>query len=124
MNDEQVTTQRRSDYTFGLILILLGLLMLGDQLTVGLAPFGVSLNFGRMWPVMLLAIGAMRFVSARSDGRTGGGYWLLFLGGLFLLHTYDILRLDDSWPLFIVAGGLSLLFGRDRQGRRSSRHAS
>ena len=116
--------RRNSDYTFGLVLIVLGLLMLGDQLSIGLDPFGVRLDFGRLWPVILLVIGAGRFVAARRDGRPGGGYWLLFLGGLFLFHTYDILSLDRSWPLFIVAGGLSLMFGRDRHGRGRSRHAS
>ena len=30
-----------------------------------------------------------------------------------VLHTYEILRLSDSWPLFIVAGGVSILFGRN-----------
>ena len=104
--------QRRrkgSNSTFGIVLIVLGLLMLGDQLSIGLDPFGVSLNFGRLWPVIFLVIGAARFASALGEGRPGGGYWMLFLGGLFLLHTYDILRLNQSWPLFIVAGGLSLM---------------
>jgi hypothetical protein len=115
--------RRDSHYTFGILLIVLGLLMLGDQLSIGFQPFGVTLDFGRLWPVILLVLGVGRFVSARSEGLSGGGYWLIFLGGLFLLHTYDILRLGESWPLFIVAGGLSLMFGRDGNCRRRSRHA-
>jgi hypothetical protein len=56
--------------------------------------------------------------SARAEGRAGGGYWLLFLGGVFLLHTYRVLTLEQSWPLFIVMAGLSVIFGQDRQGAR------
>jgi hypothetical protein len=31
---------------------------------------------------------------------------------IFLLHNYDVLPLDKSWPLFIVAGGVTLLVHR------------
>jgi hypothetical protein len=98
-------------YTFGALLIVLGLLMLGDQLRIGYDPFGIRLDLGRLWPVVLLVIGAGRFFAARTEGRSGGGYWLMFLGGVFLLHTYDLLRLRQSWPLFVVAGGLAMMFG-------------
>ena len=105
-----------SHIVWGVLFIALGLLMLGDQLEISLAPWGIRLNVGRLWPVILLVLGAARFVAGRAEGRRGGGYWLLFLGGLFLLHTYDVLRLTQSWPLFIVAGGVSIMFG-DRAGR-------
>jgi hypothetical protein len=35
----------------------------------------------------------------------------MFLGSLFLAHTFRVLTLDRSWPLFIVAGGVSILLG-------------
>ena len=42
------------------------------------------------------------------DGR-GSGWWLVFVGVILSLHKFDILRLRDSWPLFIVGAGLSVL---------------
>jgi hypothetical protein len=105
-------------YTVGVLLIVLGLLMLGDELRVAFAPFGLSLSVGRLWPIILIVLGLGRFLSARAEGRPGGGYWLLFLGGVFLLHTYRVLTLEQSWPLFIVMAGLSVIFGQDRQGAR------
>lgn len=105
------------NYTFGALLIVLGLLMLGDQFRIGYDPFGIRLDLGRLWPVVLLVTGAGRFISARAAGLSGGGYWMMFLGAMFLLHTFEVLRMQDSWPLFIVAGGLSLILGGDRPSR-------
>ena len=48
----------------------------------------------------------------RRHGRFGGGLWLIFVGVLFLMHNYGVLTIAQSWPLFIVAGGVSILLGR------------
>jgi hypothetical protein len=106
--------KQTSQVATGLMLILLGLVFLGQRLDI--VP---NLDLMRVWPVFLLVTGLVRFFEPREDGRRGGGAWMIFLGVLFLLHTYDIFRLDDSWPLFIVAGGVSILFGRrDGAARR------
>ena len=99
--------RQRSQATTGLLLIGLGLLFLFQRLS--LFP---NLEFHRLWPVFLLMLGAAKFFAPNEDGRRGGGAWLMFIGVLFLLHTYDVFRLSDSWPLFIVAGGVSVLLGR------------
>src|SRR4029079_12048156 len=70
------------------------------------------LDLHRLWPMFLVIIGFAKVLTPSEEGRSGGGAWMIFLGVLFLLHTYDIFRLRDSWPLFIVAGGVSILFGR------------
>ena len=33
------------------------------------------------------------------------GLVLTFIAGIFLAHNYDVARLRDSWPLFIVGAG-------------------
>ena len=38
-----------------------------------------------------------------------GGIPLVFVGGIFLAHNYDVMRIHQSWPLFIVAAGLGVL---------------
>ena len=40
-----------------------------------------------------------------------GGLTLVLTGAIFLAHTYRVVRLHDSWPLFIVIAGLSVMFG-------------
>jgi hypothetical protein len=101
----------RDRATWGVILVLIGVILLGERL-----DWGVRWNMGRLWPLLLIGIGLVQ-LSAR---RLSGAIWLLFLGGLFFLHQNHILRLTQSWPLFIVAGGLGMLFGRSRLRRTRS----
>ena len=61
-------------------------------------------------PVLLIAVGIAR-IAAPCDGRRRGG-WLLLIGVLLLLHQLDVLRFHQSWPLFLVAVGVSMLWGR------------
>ena len=92
--------------TAGLLLIMLGLLFLGKRLDL---IHGLDLS--RLWPVILLIIGAGKFFGPRDDNQPRSGVWLMFLGSLFLAHTFRVMTLDRSWPLFIVAGGVSILLG-------------
>ena len=83
----------------GLVLVALGGLFLAHNLNlVDVGPLG------RFWPVLLIILGIARMVS-----RPCSGAWLLAVGVVMLLHTLDVLRLHESWPLFIVAAGLAIL---------------
>jgi len=101
-----------SQATTGVVVMVIGLILLGRQLHLGL-------DIGRMWPLILIVLGVSKFLTVDADGHRQNGAWLLLVGGLFLLNNYRILGLGDSWPVFIIAGGLALIFGRDRE-RRSS----
>jgi hypothetical protein len=95
----------------GLLMIALGLMFLSAQL--GIAP---GLDMSRLWPVILIVFGLSRVVFPDvEDGRARnrfGGFWLVFVGGIFLLNNFGVMTLGQSWPLFIVAGGVAILFGR------------
>lgn len=85
----------------GLLLVFLGGLFLANNLDmIDVGPIG------RYWPVVLIVMGV-----AKLSGREHrcGGVWLLVVGVLMLLHSLHVLRLHDSWPLFIVAAGLGIL---------------
>jgi hypothetical protein len=116
--------------TTGLLLIAIGLLFFADR--QGWA-WGWHLSFGRLWPVLLIVLGiskvivpVQRKISDPSGQpgvtvrryRLGSGFWLVAVGVLMLLHVNHVARLDQSWPLFIVAGGLSMMFGDNRKTRR------
>lgn len=103
-----------SQLTTGLLVVLVGLILLGGQLRIGA-------DFGRLWPLFLLVIGCSMFMRVNDDGTRGNGTWFLFLGALFLLNNYRILRISDSWPLFIVFAGLAIMFGRSNRGGRRRR---
>ena len=95
-----------SQVAAGVLLVGLGLVFLSQQL--GLIH---GLDISLLWPLILIVIGAGKFFGPRALGQPRSGGWLLFLGGLFLMHTFRILTLERSWPLFIVAGGVSIMLG-------------
>lgn len=88
----------------GAVLIVLGLIFLGGRFDM---PFGWSL--GRLWPLILITLGIVAVAMPGEHGKRSSGLWLLFVGGIFLLNNYEILSIRDSWPLFIVAAGVSIL---------------
>ena len=92
----------------GLILIVIGVIFLGERM-----DWGLQWHMSRLWPLILVALGAMQIASR----RLGAGFWLVFLGGIFLLNQNHILMLHDSWPLFIVAGGVGMLLRTGRKTR-------
>jgi hypothetical protein len=100
-----MNSKHASQVTSGLVVVLVGLVLLAGQM-------GTGLNFSRLWPFILIVLGTGRFLSVYKNGRRCNGGFLLFLGGLFLLHTFQIWSLRSSWPLFIVAAGVSMMFNR------------
>jgi hypothetical protein len=97
----------------GLVLIALGGLFLADRV------FWLPVDaFSRYWPVILILLGSGHFFSRE---RRGGMPWLLVVGVIMLLHTTDVLRLNDSWPLFIVAAGLGSIWRGWNGGGRNRR---
>jgi hypothetical protein len=88
--------KQSSQVTMGVVLVAVGLILLGDQL--GLS---VTWNIGRLWPLVLIVLGAARVASPHQSGASG--YMLFLIGVIFLLHTFDYMTLDQS---------LSILFGR------------
>ena len=75
-------------------------------------------NLGALWPIIVMAVGVNQIVagSRRRDGTAGWGISLVLTGVVLLLHTEQILRSVESWPLFIVAHGIGLSAGRGGHG--------
>jgi hypothetical protein len=95
----------------GLAVVLVGLSMLAEQ-----AGFqGLHLS-GRFWPLILIAIGAVRLaeVSGR-DGRPRSrrvGVWLIFVGVWGLINEFHAFGLDygTSWPILIIGAGVGMVW--------------
>ena len=101
---------RRKDLVTGGLLIVIGGLFLAVNLE--LMP---SMNIARLWPVVLVVIGLGQLVAPGDEGRFGG-VTLLLTAAIFLAHNYHVVRLHDSWPMFIAVAGLSVIFGSRRSG--------
>ena len=94
---------KKNDMVGGLILIVVGLIFLAGNF-----DWGLDINFGRMWPVVLVVLGLAKVVFPEGESRLSG-MPLLLVGALFLAHNYDVVRIQQSWPVFIVAAGLGIL---------------
>jgi hypothetical protein len=115
----------RSGIGTGILLITIGLLFMADR--QGL------MGFHSLWPVIIIVMGVVTIVfpSERPrvgvvagrrgryyrSGRRSSGIWMILVGVLLLANQNHWMSFRDSWPLFIVAGGLALIFGN--LGRRS-----
>jgi hypothetical protein len=94
----------------GLCLLTLGVLFLLDR--TGTIDFW---EYGRYWPVFLIALGLAKLF--QPEGR-GFGLALTVFGSWLLLDTLGILRFewDYAWPVGIILVGLSLIWRGARGG--------
>jgi hypothetical protein len=126
---------RSSNILTGVVFITIGALFFIDRQGWS---WGWNLSFSRLWPGLLIVMGVAQMMSSgwtdarpvdattETDfrrerilrGRRMSGMWWLFIGGIMLMHQNHWMTLHQSWPLFIIAGGLSMLFGRNHSRRR------
>ena len=95
-------SKKASQVTTGLVVIAIGLMML-----VGQFDSSWAWDFGRMWPIVFVVLGIGRLMTREG---LASALWFLSLGAIFFMHTYGVMRLGRSWPLFIVLAGMSMLF--------------
>lgn len=90
----------------GLVLVLIGTVILLDHMGI------LSIHqVWKFWPVILIVVGATRFLEPQNRVF---GVLMMALGGLFLLGTLGYLRLTaaDFWPIVLIAIGLGLIWSR------------
>ena len=88
----------------GLTMMAVGIVLLLDQ--TGLVA---GLGWRHVWPAVLVGLGLVRLAFPREDGRRDGG-WMVFVGALLLMDQLRVLRFRESWPLFIVGIGISMVW--------------
>jgi cytochrome bd-type quinol oxidase subunit 2 len=90
----------------GVILITLGVFFLLFDRGV------VEMDFPwQWWPLVLVAIGAGRLVTATHHDERRAGLWMILLGGWLLVNFLRLFGLGwhNSWPLLIIiAGGMTV----------------
>lgn len=102
--------ERSGGLFVGLTLIALGLIFMGERLQLG--PMW---SLHRLWPVLLILFGLVKLAAPRPGRPRWGGVWVLLTGVLFLLDANHVVSFHQTWPLFIVAGGLAIMFSRQRR---------
>jgi predicted membrane protein len=95
---------------FGLILIAVGGLWVLDSVNV------IDFHIKNWWPLILVLFGLLDLVNARRF-FSFSGWFLIVLGGIFLLATNDIVMWGEIWrygvPAILILIGFSLIFKRD-----------
>ena len=109
-----MAASRGSQIAPGLVLIGIGLALLAAK-----QHFIAPGYIWRLWPVVLLVMGFGRFMAKTDDGKHLGGLTTMLIGVIFLLHTFGVLTIDQSWPLFIVVGGVSLIVSSGYRNRQT-----
>jgi len=106
------------------------LIVLGIIFLVGDTGFFHIFHQPVFWPVFLIAVGVWVFVhkmivtgpGLENDGTdfyrwrfaraVRSSFWVVLVGVIWLLDVLDILSWSRSWPLFLIAWGVMLLFKR------------
>jgi hypothetical protein len=93
--------------TWGVVLMLVGVAFLAERL--GLAP-DWSLNY-QWWPLLVAILGVARLIHPRSARAVGSGVLMLLMSAWFFIASNDWhgLTWNNSWPLALVAVGLSMV---------------
>ena len=97
---------------FGVAIMLFGVTMFLDQLGVIDGP-----DYAIFWPLVVIAIGLVKLSQPRHDGRRHGGWWVFF-GSWMLLSQLHLIWLRESWPLLLVALGISMVWKEMRTHAR------
>ena len=91
---------------WGFFLIALGAMLLAVNLGLD-----VPKSVWNYWPFLLLAMGAARMLFAGDSESRGGGFWLILAGLYGWISIWNLwgLTWGTAWPIFVIAGGISVL---------------
>ena len=92
---------------FGLALIILGLVVLLNNLDVIYVD-----HISRYWPALFILFGVVKLTESDRTNQRGNGIGWIFLGAWLLIsmNGWFGLRFHDSWPILIIGFGVSMLW--------------
>ena len=93
----------------GGLLVGLTVMLFGATLFLDRAGLIDGFYYVPFWPVIIVTVGLVKLSHPRADGRREGGWWVFF-GVWLLLNETRIIRFRDSWPLFLVALGVAIVW--------------
>lgn len=96
---------RSGQLFFGLFLITIGLFWTLDEMRIIDAR-----DFWRYWPALLVAYGISRLMSPPAADGSRNGMFMVLAGLWLLANTTELLYWDTSWPLLVIALGLSMVW--------------
>ena len=109
MDSNESTTR----YTAGRLVFGLFLLAIGGMLLAGNLGFDLPHGVWNYWPFLLLAMGGVKLLWPGNADERRSGYWLVVVGLYGWINVWHLFGLDwgRSWPIFVIASGLGIVFG-------------
>jgi hypothetical protein len=104
MTDQQRPRTNAGGMFIGVMIMLFGVTLLLDQAGVIDGP-----GYAIFWPLVVITVGLVKLSHPGRDGRRHGGWWVFF-GAWMLLTQMHLVWLRESWPLFLVAIGVSMVW--------------
>jgi len=104
MTDEPRRAHKIFGVLTGVTIMLLGMTLLLDH-----AGFIAAFHYTVFWGALILAVGLVKLSSQPEHGQRRGGWWVFF-GAWMLLNETRVWRFDQSWPLLLVAIGISIVW--------------
>ena len=97
---------RGPSFFIGLLIVVIGVVLLLDRF-----GYVVAGDIFRFWPLLLVAAGLAKMLSAREHGGRVTGGILTIVGAVIFCHRFGYIRFDWAyvWPVILIAIGLSLL---------------
>jgi predicted membrane protein len=103
----------------GLAIALFGFVLVLDRLNLVIAD-----QVLRLWPVVIIAVGALIFSQSRRTGGGVNGIIVMIVGAWLLLNSVGILRVrfwEMFWPMVLIGiGSVLVMQALQRQTRRAS----
>jgi hypothetical protein len=90
---------------FGVTVMAVGLLILMKRLDL-ISPHDLTFY----WPALLVVFGLTRIVWPPRPGGEVTGMWIALVGGLLMLDRTGMAPLEESWPVFLIVAGLTVVF--------------
>lgn len=90
---------------FGATIMAVGLLILLDRLNL-ISPHELTFY----WPALLVVFGLTRIVWPPRPGGEVTGMWIALVGGLLTLDRTGVAPMEESWPVFLIVAGLTVVF--------------
>jgi hypothetical protein len=113
--------RHRSPDNTGGLLIGMSIMLIGLAILLDRAGIISGFHYSTFWGLLVLTIGLIKISNVRQDGRREGGWWVFF-GAWMILNETHVWRFRESWPLLLVAIGVSMVWKEiGRRGRRAER---
>lgn len=120
MNNKDSYRWRRQAM-WGIVLVVLGAVLFLDQMDI--------LDVGELWhywPLLMVVVGINKMIGYPTARDFTSGLWIAFVGAWLFAVFEELwgLTFDNSWPVFIIVSGVTMVLEPVIARRLNSRESN